>query len=825
MTDIYRVSNYTPCQIGLVKGDKGIRGDDGLDGLNGLNGVNGINGKDAYQLAVDAGFIGTISDYRLSLKGDKGDKGDAGVSGTGVTALVEEAVGNVVADATNAVNAAIEGVAIDANLVTDALIATTGGVSQLAINKGLESIASLSSLFLKYNGMRVYVKSYHAGLGIGGGDFVYDSTKSAINDGGLIINGWVRVCDTKRINVHWFGAVGAGQVGDQLAISKAYERLNALGGGTLYIPNGTYLIHYVNYVKEAETGPSLNEQYAFPIYSNITVLGESREHAIFKMADGIIYLDLQQANMGCGLFADAHKKINVVNFKITNFKVDMNGSNNLLVELPTLGSAGAQRALFPVLYYFDYYSSDGIVMDNVWVHENSGYNSVFVGHKSSNTEIKNCKFTDHADYIDGNVELKDHSTIYIAGLNGRVVNNEFLMTRDARPLNPTTKTSTISCAVETHGVNTLVSGNTIVGYGCPFLAACTEWYSSENMLITDNMVYEAGIGFAFNSMNGRLSVTLANNKIHLRKAKASFDENGVRFVHAAVESTGAINSVYDYANAYSEVYIINNTFEQAQPDDWNGSDNYINSCFAVKETKLFVAKGNTFKNFKGCALNVLAHRNWLESEIILSDNTYINCGTDNSYNVYGGAYQLSDGVFAAEKGYDFNLLKSITITNDTFINCIYGVLLTKYNDLTAKNIDITGVNYQGQFIPAMQVVKPIAFEHNVNIEYNTNGKVLAGQTLGSVSGMSGHVKLKNWSSAIDYNGRQTIEYIKTAFNPWNLRATSSYTPTTGGIAPFAFKDGDRVDVLSPGPDGFGSFIYSNNQWYGLDKLVAANIFT
>ena len=87
MTGIYQVSNYTPCQIGLVKGEDGR---DGIDGINGVDGKNGRDGKDGlrglsgsdgksnYQLALDVGFIGSLDDYLLSMKGDKGLKGDTG---------------------------------------------------------------------------------------------------------------------------------------------------------------------------------------------------------------------------------------------------------------------------------------------------------------------------------------------------------------------------------------------------------------------------------------------------------------------------------------------------------------------------------------------------------------------------------------------------------------------------------------------------------------------------------------------------------------------------------------------------------------------------
>lgn len=80
-----------------VKGDTGLQGIQGTAGINGINGLNGsdgadgvdgLDGKSAYQLAVDSGFVGTLNQWILSLKGDKGDKGDTGNTGlTGGTGL------------------------------------------------------------------------------------------------------------------------------------------------------------------------------------------------------------------------------------------------------------------------------------------------------------------------------------------------------------------------------------------------------------------------------------------------------------------------------------------------------------------------------------------------------------------------------------------------------------------------------------------------------------------------------------------------------------------------------------------------------------------
>lgn len=65
-------------------GANGAPGQDGIDGQNGADGhdgVNGIDGKSAYEIAVANGFIGTESEWLVSLKGSDGKDGVNGKDG------------------------------------------------------------------------------------------------------------------------------------------------------------------------------------------------------------------------------------------------------------------------------------------------------------------------------------------------------------------------------------------------------------------------------------------------------------------------------------------------------------------------------------------------------------------------------------------------------------------------------------------------------------------------------------------------------------------------------------------------------------------------
>ena len=82
-----------------------------------------------------------------------------------------------------------------AGLINASVILDDSGQNQQQINDksitAVNSIADLIAIPNPKNGQVVYVKSYHVGLNRGGRKVTYDSSKSGINDGVFIFNGWV----------------------------------------------------------------------------------------------------------------------------------------------------------------------------------------------------------------------------------------------------------------------------------------------------------------------------------------------------------------------------------------------------------------------------------------------------------------------------------------------------------------------------------------------------------------------------------------------------------------------------------------------------------
>lgn len=93
-----------------------------------------------------------------------------------------------------------------ANGWTDTLIKVAENINQRQINEGLASIADLLAITKPRAGMRVYVKSYYAGLGKGGGEFVYDESNTSVYDGGVSFGKWRRQFVT--LTPQHFGVIG-----------------------------------------------------------------------------------------------------------------------------------------------------------------------------------------------------------------------------------------------------------------------------------------------------------------------------------------------------------------------------------------------------------------------------------------------------------------------------------------------------------------------------------------------------------------------------------------------------------------------------------------
>ena len=70
-------------------------------------------------------------------------------------------------------------------VLADTFVTVENTLNQRQINRGFESVVSLAGISNPKNGLRVYVKSFHAGLGVGGGYFIWDSTVNKSQHNGI----------------------------------------------------------------------------------------------------------------------------------------------------------------------------------------------------------------------------------------------------------------------------------------------------------------------------------------------------------------------------------------------------------------------------------------------------------------------------------------------------------------------------------------------------------------------------------------------------------------------------------------------------------------
>lgn len=148
-----------------------------------------------------------------------------------IDAAIQQSKDDGVEYAKKAVREAIDDTVTDGSPIADTMIAVDGSLSQRAINKGLESIADLSTIKNPKDGLRVYVKSYHAGTNIGGGFFVWDSSVDKnLADGGSLIDTTTVAGLTPNTTLAFLNTQGSG-------VGKGLWRREVVNGSMVYPEN------------------------------------------------------------------------------------------------------------------------------------------------------------------------------------------------------------------------------------------------------------------------------------------------------------------------------------------------------------------------------------------------------------------------------------------------------------------------------------------------------------------------------------------------------------------------------------------------------------
>ena len=209
-----------------------------------------------------------------------------------------------------------------------------------------------------------------------GGTFSYDSTQSAVNDGGIIIDGWVREQDDVT-NLKWFDAKGDATTNDDVALQAAIDYCNT-NSRELFVPKGTYL---------------MNSQITVSEINHLKIRGE--DGAILKA--GPLFAGDSSMMQFTSLLAPAGGEIR--EFSIDNIRFDA-------ANIPNSGTGEANDCINV--------SSNG-TLETVSItncafktgdrFETAGGDSHIFSAGANKTIIKGCKFQgaiDAAIYVSGN---------------------------------------------------------------------------------------------------------------------------------------------------------------------------------------------------------------------------------------------------------------------------------------------------------------------------------------------------------------------------------------------------------------------------------------
>lgn len=127
--------------------------------------------------------------------------------------------------------------ALDAKVAEDVFNGTVAEIAgdlvaqQAVLVEPVTTVAELLALPSPADGVRKFLRSRLTpnytlkNPYSGSGEFVYRSEYAGQNDGGIILNGWVRIWDGTTVQVDWFGADPTGQTDSTAAVAQAVRAI------------------------------------------------------------------------------------------------------------------------------------------------------------------------------------------------------------------------------------------------------------------------------------------------------------------------------------------------------------------------------------------------------------------------------------------------------------------------------------------------------------------------------------------------------------------------------------------------------------------------
>lgn len=671
-----------------------------------------------------------------------------------VTEVVSTVAGNQ-----NNPNIDMTGWILKPNKTTAVNVADASGLNQQQWNNGVESIAELLAIPNPKDGSRVYVKSHHTGLNKGGANYTYDTARATENNGVTCINGWVLNSTSYLL---------ASQAGCREGDFENTDLLNNLiliasnEGVKEVILDGFYKIGKLE--KGITTTPFGDENawWLLKARSNVTIKGRSWDDGLL-IAGGLVASNATEPNTkGYMVFGDYNQE-NVENFTIKNFRIDNNGQNNLLPQVEGFGA----QALCPNVWF---QRGKNIGVFDIHFKDNAGHQTVVLDSGVKGAKVIGNTFTDNGKGLPNNVNIVDHSTVYIRATDFWVANNTFTF----ETLKPD-----ISTALEIHGVNGHVYGNTTNGYPFPLIRASFFGQSSKNVKVHDNTFNECNYGLNLDGADASpLVVDVYDNTFNFRAEKPADGKAQVAVGHTA---TGGFNAVTPTSTHDIVINVKNNVFNQPTPTGgWTKSNEFDNCMWDGGKCTEVNFENNTFNGFKGCYRINYANG---KAKYIFND-TLINCGSQNT--------DFKGNVFIQniDASWSGNIVSILNSSKLEF--CLYDSLVYFFN--TSPPLYMNHTNESTNWILPYDGESPdnanlIVYDYSVRVV--DPNKILWSQSIK----VSGKITLPNDQYFYKENG-----YV----GRWNMHRRLTVMPTS----PRFFGDikGDRVDILSPNAGGYSGYI-------------------
>ena len=612
----------------------------------------------------------------------------------------------------------------------------------------IENIAELATISSSIS--TVNVRGYYTAGDGGGGIFNYDASFIATNNGGTIINGWVRQY-SGAMNVCWFGADKTGTIDSSGAFQNAVD----LGGEIK--ANGEFLINLrvdvftdltrldltgavlLNTVPIATASP--NSQLMAPLFyvkaNNVRIInGEFRDlesqgiyvGGVFAGASpawsGNTYANVEVD--GCSFYnirsetamSMAVQARHVDNVQIKNISIVSNGR--------VTGSVSYDQALTIA------YGINGLI-------ENCTCDGNTEGGAVNFLYVSNGKLTDNSFYgmanagagINMPIHIKQAEHIVIEGNYTEIVGDN----------------SSDQCMKISEGVNHItIAGNDFIVTGNPVNNFCTvQIQGAEKFLFSDNIVQNCGnraLYLVLHSTDYTRNGVLSGNKIENILGAYSFRTQGSGiFVNA-----GSITTTRD------SIVISNNFLKNADIYMFQALNSEITNNTIINDIELFV----TTEDFASGAITNMSAMIMIE----LCDNMQVTGNSILNALETPAVRQTGIRLLKTQNGFVFN--NNISYINGSTL--AYGVFNgdTSYNSIVKGNEIINAVlDYDNDGLSAY-----IFFPQSYSEEQLINTSAPNGKTLGLVTSR---------------NDGSVFAYLKNGIHPLTITPPTNQYIQTGGV--------------------------------------------